>query len=155
MLTSSLFDVYAYFSLLAEHVSLFLWDSYTYLIANFTYSSSSVIIADTPSLLALKELSKRKNFASKDSGATIIQSSKGVKNPKAVLSATPEEYLILPSCNAEQEYSLIINLSEDVAVDTIVISNHEEFSDSLQEISFLGSIDNPPEKWVPLGTVYP
>ncbi len=78
-----------------------------------------------------------------------------MKNPKSILSSSPEEYLILPSCNAEQEYSLIINLSEDVAVDTIVISNHEEFSDSLREISFLGSIDNPPEKWVPLGSVFP
>lgn len=64
---------------------------------SYTFGSSSNQ-TENPSALALKELSSRKNFASKDSGATIIQSSKGVKNPKAVLSGSPEEYLILPSC---------------------------------------------------------
>jgi len=72
-----------------------------------------------------------------------------------VLSSSTEEYLILPSCRDDQEYSLIINLSEDVAVDMIVISNHEDFSDTLREISFLGSIDYPPDKWVPLGIIRP
>ena len=103
----------------------------------------------------VREFANRKNFASKDSGATIIHSSRGVKNPKAVLSASTEEYLILPSCRDDQEYSMIINLSEDVAVDMVVVSNHEDFSDPLREISFFGSIDYPPDKWVPLGTIRP
>jgi hypothetical protein len=99
---------------------------------------------------------KKKNFASKDSGATIIQSSKGVKSRKAILSSSKEEYLILPSCKDDEEYSLTINLSEDVAVSAVVVSNHEEFSDSLLEIEFTGSIDYPPsEKWLPLGSVHP
>ena len=38
----------------------------------------------------------RKNYASKDSGATILWKSDGIKNPKAILSANKEEYLILP-----------------------------------------------------------
>ena len=62
--------------------------------------------------------------------------SKGVQNPKAILSNSKEEYLILPSCKENEEYTLIINLSEDVAIDTIVISNHEDFSDQLKEIEF-------------------
>lgn len=96
---------------------------------------------------------KGKNYASKDSGATILSNSKDVKNPKAILSASKEEYLILPSCKNEQDYSLIINLSEDVAVENIVVTNHEEFSDILSEISFYGSIDYPSDKWVKLGTI--
>jgi len=63
--------------------------------------------------------------------------------------------LILPSCKNDTEYSLIINLSEDVAVENILISNHEEFSDSLSEIKFLGSIDYPSDKWLYLGTIFP
>lgn len=51
--------------------------------------------------------------------------------------------------------TLIINLSEDVAIDNIVISNHEEFSDNLKEIELMGSIEYPPDKWVRLGTIYP
>lgn len=100
-------------------------------------------------------MSNRKNFASKDSGATILQKSAGVKNPKAILSANKDEYLILPSCKEDEKYSLIINMSEDVTIDTIVISNHEDFSDNLSEIELKGSIDYPPEKWVRLGSVFP
>jgi hypothetical protein len=40
-------------------------------------------------------------------------------------------------------------------VDTIVISNHEDFSDILAEIEFEGSIDYPPEKWLKLGQLKP
>jgi len=46
-------------------------------------------------------------------------------------------------------------LSEDVAVDTIVVSNFEDFSDNPEEIQFMGSIDYPPDKWVKLGSIYP
>jgi hypothetical protein len=102
-----------------------------------------------------KELLSRKNFASKDSGATILWKSEGLKNPKAILSNNKDEYLILPMCKSSQEYSLIINLSEDVAVDAIVTSNHEDFSDTLSEIQFMGSIDYPPERWVELGSIKP
>ncbi len=68
-----------------------------------------------------------------------------MKNPKAVLSNSKDEYTIMPSCKGNEVFSLIINLSEDVAVDTIVISTQEDFSDSLLEIEFMGSIDYPPE----------
>jgi hypothetical protein len=103
----------------------------------------------------MKELSHRKNYASKDSGATILHKSSGVKNPKSILSGNRDEYLILPSCKKDEVYTLIINLSEDVAIDNIVISNHEEFSDNLEEIEFMGSIDYPPDKWVRLGSIFP
>jgi hypothetical protein len=46
-------------------------------------------------------------------------------------------------------------MSEDVTIDTIVVSNHEDFSDSLKEIELMGSIDYPPEKWVKLGSLCP
>ena len=76
-----------------------------------------------------KQIITRKNFASRESGATIAMKYKGVYNPKAILSNSKEEYLILPSCKESEEYELVINLSEDVAIDTILISNHEDFSD--------------------------
>ena len=102
-----------------------------------------------------KNLKNRKNFASKDSGATVLWKSEGITNPKAILSANPEEYLILPKCSDDNEYVLIVNLSEDVAVDTVTISNHEDFSDILSSIEFQGSIEYPPEQWVDLGIIKP
>jgi hypothetical protein len=50
---------------------------------------------------------------------------------------------------------LTINLSEDVAIDTIVVSNHEDFSDTLSQIEFKGSIEYPPVKWFDLGILKP
>lgn len=50
-------------------------------------------------------------------------------------------------------YDLIVNLSEDVLVDTIVVTNNEDFSDILSSIEFQGSIDYPQEKWLDLGTI--
>lgn len=54
----------------------------------------------------------------------------------------------MSSCKEGEEHSFIINLSEDATIDTIVISNYEEFSDNPKEIELKGSIDYPPEKWV-------
>lgn len=64
--------------------------------------------------------------------------------------------MILPECKENQEYSLIVNLSEDVLVDTIVITNHEDFSDILSSMKFQGSIDYPPEQqWIEIGAIKP
>jgi len=62
--------------------------------------------------------------------------------------------LILPDCGAtfnlaqEDLPNVIINLSDDVVVESVEVSNHEDFSASLFEISVFGSIDFPPMKWV-------
>ncbi len=42
------------------------------------------------------DLKNRKNYASRESGATIIFKDDGIRNPKAILSANKEEYLIIP-----------------------------------------------------------
>jgi hypothetical protein len=101
----------------------------------------------------ISDIKYRKNYASKDSGATILYSSNGIKNPKAILSSTKDEYLIMPSCKKNDEHSLIINLSEDVVIETLMITNHEDFSDKLEEITLMGSIEFPTDKWVNLGSI--
>ena len=99
---------------------------------------------------------KRKNFASKESGATII-ASEHVKNPKNILSKSSDDYTILRQCNSEIRPFLIINLSEEVLIDSILTSNKEDFSANLAEIKFFGSDDYPPknDKWVNLHSIYP
>jgi hypothetical protein len=64
------------------------------------------------------------------------------------LSSSKDEYLILPSCLQDNEYSITINLSEDVTIDTIVITNYEEYSDNPREFELMGSIDYPTTNWV-------
>jgi hypothetical protein len=75
--------------------------------------------------------------------------------------------LILPDCSntfigsAEDPTSLyehvVINLSDDVEIDAILISNNEDFSANLEEILLFGSSDFPPpdNKWVKIGSIKP
>ena len=102
----------------------------------------------------IKDLQARKDFASKNSGATILKKSNGIENANSILSKSNEEYLILPDCNTHNQ-ELIINLSEEVGVEYIVASNHEDFSANLKEIQFYGSSDYPPKKWKSIGGISP
>ena len=61
----------------------------------------------------------------------------------------------MQKCNSEVNNSLVIHLSEDVTVDSILASNHEDFSVNLQEIQFYGSNDYPPKKWINLRSIHP
>jgi hypothetical protein len=55
-------------------------------------------------------------------------------NAKSILSRSNDDYLIMKQCDEHAKNSLVIHLSEDVTVDSILASNHEEFSVNLQEI---------------------
>jgi len=48
-------------------------------------------------------LRTRKDFASKNSGATILKSSKGIKNAAHILSKSNDEYLLMPVCSDQVE----------------------------------------------------
>ena len=41
---------------------------------------------------------------------------------------------MIPDCNNEAEKSFVIQLAEEVEIETIILSNHEEFSANLEEI---------------------
>ena len=50
----------------------------------------------------------------------------------------------------------MVSLSDDVQVDSILVSNLEDFSASFQSLAFYGSIDYPPsEAWTKLGSIEP
>ena len=57
-----------------------------------------------------------------------------------------------------QSETVVLNLSDDIYIDTIVISEMEDFSAKLSEIILYGSIDyngGTTETWTKLGSVYP
>lgn len=107
-----------------------------------------------------RQLKNEKNYANNKSGATILQSSKGIENRSSILESSTDSYIYLPNCKTqsiEKPDYLIINLSEDVQVDNILVSNHEDFSANLHEMLFYGSIDFPPSAlgWQTLGSIAP
>ena len=81
----------------------------------------------------------------------------GVFNKGAILKSDGSVYMTIAECDSQSTETVVINLSDDVQIDTILVSNSEDFSAQLDEIAFYGSIDFPPKnnKWTYLGTLYP
>ena len=73
---------------------------------------------------------QRKNYAAANAGASILDKSKFITNPKSILTESPDDYMFVPACNFENEVYLIINLAEDVLIDSIEVSNLEDFSEN-------------------------
>lgn len=69
-----------------------------------------------------------KNFADSNSGASVLSTSKGVINKKSILVSNPDSYLMIPGCHKDREDFVIINLADDVRIETIIVSNKEDFS---------------------------
>ena len=99
----------------------------------------------------------RKNFASSSSGANVLAASSGIVNKGAILASNQDQYLIVNECNSHHTETVTINLSDDVQIDTILVSFREDFSSRLGDITFYGSIDYPPNdgKWTYLGSLAP
>ena len=105
----------------------------------------------------IKSLKNRKNFASGSSGANVLTDTEGIVNRGAILKSDPSVYMTIGECKSDSTETVIINLSDDVQIDSILVSNSEDFSAQLGEIAFYGSIDFPPkdDKWMYLGTIFP
>lgn len=90
------------------------------------------------------------NFAAQTAGAVLLdnapQSAKGLKN---ILSDDKDKYGISPC--AEKKW-LVIGLSEDILVTSVVVANYEKYSSMLREFRILASTSYPTEEWIDLGT---
>ena len=103
----------------------------------------------------------RKNYADSTSGASILFASTSIINKKAILDSSSETYMSLRECakneHHESDFALlphvVVNLSDDIVIESLEVSNKEDFSESLFEITVEGSIDYPPTKWLSLGTL--
>ena len=103
-----------------------------------------------------KELKNRKNFAGSNNGASVLSASRDIKAKNAILSNSEEQYLILTECNSKRKNELIVSLSDDVQIDTIMVSSQEDFSASLAAITFYGSVEPPStNQWTKLGSIVP
>jgi len=94
-----------------------------------------------------------KNFADSSSGASVLSTSKGVINKKSILESNPDSYLIIPGCHKNREDFVIINLADDVRIETIIVSNKEDFSARFSQIKFHASADYPADNWIDLGSI--
>ncbi|KAI1001100.1 hypothetical protein K3495_g7098 [Podosphaera aphanis] len=99
-----------------------------------------------------KTCKERMSYASFDAGATVLKTHPGAKNAKNILIENKDSYM-LSECSVENKF-VIIELSEDIWIDTVVLANYEFFSSMIR--SFRVSVsDRYPvkmEKWKDIGT---
>ncbi|KAK4668035.1 uncharacterized protein QC764_702430 [Podospora pseudoanserina] len=99
-----------------------------------------------------KTCKERFSFSSFDAGATILKTSPGAKNAKAILVENKDTYMLL-ECHRKNKF-VIVELSDDILVDTVVLANFEFFSSMIRKFRVSASDRYPVklDKWVDLGT---
>lgn len=99
-----------------------------------------------------KTCKERFSYSSFDAGATILKTSPGAKNARAILVENKDTYMLL-ECDASAKY-VIVELSDDISVDTVVLANFEFFSSMVRHFRVSVSDRYPVkmDKWRELGT---
>ena len=80
-----------------------------------------------------KGKTKRFNYASFDSGALVLSTSEGIQSAKSILLNRQNKYMMMP-CGDMTEKWFIVQLSEDIVIDRIEISNFEHYSSNLKRL---------------------
>ncbi|KAI1351695.1 UNC-like C-terminal-domain-containing protein [Xylaria sp. FL0043] len=95
---------------------------------------------------------ERFSYSSFDAGATVKKTSPGAKNPTAILVENKDSYMLL-ECGRKNKF-FIVELSDVILVDTVVIANFEFFSSMVREFRVSISDRYPVklDKWKILGT---
>ncbi|KAE8687868.1 Galactose-binding protein isoform 10 [Hibiscus syriacus] len=92
---------------------------------------------------------KEYNYASASKGAKVLAYNKEAKGASNILGRDEDKYLRNP-CSAEEKF-VVIELSEEILVDTIEIANFEHYSSNLKQFELLGSLVFPTDVWTNLG----
>ncbi|ODV70894.1 Slp1p CYBJADRAFT_169850 [Cyberlindnera jadinii NRRL Y-1542] len=98
-----------------------------------------------------KTYSKKFNFASLDCAATIVKTNSEAKNALSVLVENKDSYLLTP-CSAANKF-VVVELCQDILVDSVVIANYEFFSSTFKKIRISVSeiFPVPNNGWTVLG----
>ncbi|KAI9147901.1 hypothetical protein HJFPF1_11719 [Paramyrothecium foliicola] len=98
-----------------------------------------------------KTCKERFSYSSFDAGATVLKSSPGAKNAKAILAENKDSYMLL-ECAAAAKY-IVVELSDDILVDTVVLANFEFFSSMIRHfrVSLSDRYPVKGDKWQDLG----
>ncbi|KAJ5523464.1 hypothetical protein N7513_013008 [Penicillium frequentans] len=94
---------------------------------------------------------ERFNYASFDCAATVLKTNPECKGSSAVLVENKDSYM-LNECRAENKF-LILELCDDILVDTVVLGNYEFFSSIFHtfRVSVSDRYPAKPDQWKELG----
>ena len=99
-----------------------------------------------------KTCKERFNYASFDCAANVLKTSPRCKSSSSVLVENKDSYM-LSECGAENKF-LIVELCDDILIDTVVLANFEFFSSMFRSFKLSVSERYPVkiERWKELGT---
>ncbi|KAL1608181.1 hypothetical protein SLS60_003120 [Paraconiothyrium brasiliense] len=99
-----------------------------------------------------KTCKERFNYASFDCAATVLKTNPKAKSTSSILVENKDSYM-LTECSAENKF-IIVELCEDILVDTIVLANYEFFSSMFRHFRVSVSDRFPVklDRWRMLGT---
>ncbi|KAF1953201.1 hypothetical protein CC80DRAFT_494821 [Byssothecium circinans] len=99
-----------------------------------------------------KTCKERFNFASFDCAATVVKTNPKAKSSTSILVENKDSYM-LNECSADNKY-IIVELCDDILVDTIVLANYEFFSSMFRHFRISVSDRYPVkmDRWRVLGT---
>ncbi|KAH3675447.1 hypothetical protein WICMUC_002736 [Wickerhamomyces mucosus] len=89
------------------------------------------------------------NYASFDCAATIVKTNSEAKGATSILFENKDSYLLNP-CSARNKF-VIIELCQDILVDSFVIANFEFFSSTFKKLQISVSESFPGSDWKVLG----
>lgn len=99
-----------------------------------------------------KTCKERFSYSSFDAGATVLKTGPNTKNAKAILVENKDTYMLL-ECAVANKY-VIVELSDDILIDTIVMANFEFFSSMFRHfrVSISDRYPVKMERWRDIGT---
>ncbi|KAL6449516.1 SLP1 Uncharacterized protein SLP1 [Candida maltosa Xu316] len=120
-------------------------------LVNATYNNSIIAPSNITTLGEAegKVYKDKFNFASVDCAATIVKTNAKAKGASAILKENKDSYL-LNECSIPNKY-VIIELCQDILVDSVVIGNFEFFSSMFKDIKISVSDRFPTQNWKELG----
>ncbi|KAK7689921.1 hypothetical protein QCA50_006560 [Cerrena zonata] len=94
----------------------------------------------------------RFNYASLDCSARVHGSHKSAKSASSILASKKDRYMLSPC--VEKNQFVVVELCDDISIDTVQLANFEFFSGVFKDfsVSVAKTYSTDPKEWVPAGT---
>jgi len=93
----------------------------------------------------------RFNYASLDCSARVHKTHKGARNPSNILSSKKDRYMLTPCKTTGEKQFIVIELCEDIRIDTVQLANFEFFSGVFKDFT-VSVARTSSEEWISVGS---
>jgi len=80
-------------------------------------------------------ITDRFNYANMDCSARVHTSHRSAKSPSAILSSKKDKYMLSPCSSGKEQQFVVVELCEDIRIDTVQLANFEFFSGVFKDFS--------------------